>query len=154
MKWLIALAMTLLTMHTNASDLIDNYYSNDINTAVNTARERPHHYDYSTTYRYKRTTAQSIELKKLNLDELDETRLKMDGQLAQQEQQSNVNGESNAIAFDADSQLEANQTQPSELPKAILPKAIDPIYSGQTLQGEMSTQGIVQAGSITSTPRP
>ncbi|EAT12027.1 hypothetical protein HF888_04355 [Bermanella marisrubri] len=152
MKWLIVLAMTFLTMHTSASDLIDNYYSNDINTAVNTARERPHHYDYSTTYRYKRTTAQSIELKKLNLDELDETRLKMSGNLP--EQNTAINNENNTIALENDQRVEPQQSSTSDIPSAILPKAINPIYSGQTLQGQMSTQGILQAGSVTSTPRP
>lgn len=151
MKYFAIIILTF-SMSIHASDLMDNYYSNDINTAVNTARERPHHYDYSTTYRYKRTTAQSIELQKLNLNELDDTRLKMDSQ--QPKQEPTVNGETNNLAFEQDKQLDLKQNQAVELPSAILPKAIDTIYGGKALQGEMSTQGIVQAGSITSTPRP
>jgi hypothetical protein len=56
-------------------EAMDNYYSNDLLGAVDEAREKPHHYDYSNTYRYKRTTAQSINLNRIDLDELENTRL-------------------------------------------------------------------------------
>ena len=55
---------------------MDDYYAADLLEAVDQAKARPHHYDYSNHYRYKRTTAQSIDLNRLNLQELDETRLK------------------------------------------------------------------------------
>lgn len=55
---------------------MDNYYADDLLDAVDQAKSSPHHYDYSNYYRYKRTTAQSIELNRLNLKELDATRLK------------------------------------------------------------------------------
>ncbi len=46
---------------------MDDYYAADLLEAVDQAKARPHHYDYSNHYRYKRTTAQSIDLKSFKL---------------------------------------------------------------------------------------
>jgi len=51
----------------------DDYYSNDLETAVEEARNRTHHYDYSNSLRYERTTSQSIRFTRLANDDLEET---------------------------------------------------------------------------------
>jgi hypothetical protein len=43
----------------------DKYYDDDIFTAINEAKKRPHHYDYSTAKRYNRSTTQSLNIPKL-----------------------------------------------------------------------------------------
>ncbi|TNC92750.1 hypothetical protein [Thalassolituus sp.] len=51
----------------------DNYYSEDLDAAVEEARARTHHYDYSNSLRYERTTSQSIQFPRLQNDELEST---------------------------------------------------------------------------------
>lgn len=51
----------------------DDYYANDLNLAVNAARQHTHHYDYSQPKRYNRTTSQSIPLKRIFNEDLDQT---------------------------------------------------------------------------------
>ena len=51
----------------------DDYYSDDIFEAINEAKKRPHHYDYSSQKRYNRTTTQSIEIPRLMNAEMKET---------------------------------------------------------------------------------
>jgi hypothetical protein len=53
--------------------LNDDYYSEDLDAAVNEARARTHHYDYSNSLRYERTTSQSILFPRLQNDELEST---------------------------------------------------------------------------------
>lgn len=43
----------------------DEYYTDDIFTAINEAKKRPHHYDYSSAKRYNRTTTQSLDIPRL-----------------------------------------------------------------------------------------
>ena len=43
----------------------DEYYSGDIFTAIEEARQRTHHYDYSRATRYNRSTSQSIPIPRL-----------------------------------------------------------------------------------------
>ena len=51
----------------------DDYYSDDIFEAIDEAKKRPHHYDYSRQKRYNRTTTQSIEIPRLLNAEMKET---------------------------------------------------------------------------------
>ncbi|MEH6344940.1 MAG: hypothetical protein V7785_07645 [Bermanella sp.] len=71
------LGLFLLPIISSAIEPMDGYYSNDLLGAVDEAKETPHHYDYSNTYRYKRTTAQSINLNQIDLQELEKTHLSM-----------------------------------------------------------------------------
>ena len=48
----------------------DDYYSDDLEAAVTEAKQRTHHYDYSNTLRYNRTTSQSIEIPRLQNQDL------------------------------------------------------------------------------------
>jgi hypothetical protein len=43
----------------------DEYYTDDIFTAINEAKKRPHHYDYSNAKRYNRSTTQSLDIPRL-----------------------------------------------------------------------------------------
>jgi hypothetical protein len=43
----------------------DQYYADDIFTAIDEAKKRPHHYDYSTAKRYNRSTTQSLDIPRL-----------------------------------------------------------------------------------------
>jgi hypothetical protein len=43
----------------------DKYYDDDIFTAIDEAKKRPHHYDYSTAKRYNRSTTQSLDIPRL-----------------------------------------------------------------------------------------
>ncbi|WP_420589735.1 hypothetical protein [Bacterioplanoides sp.] len=50
----------------------DEYYSDDIFTAIEEAKHRTHHYNYSRHKRYNRTTSQSIDIPRLLNSEMDE----------------------------------------------------------------------------------
>ena len=50
----------------------DQYYSDDIFTAIEEAKQRTHHYNYSRAKRYNRTTSQSIQIPRLLNTEMDE----------------------------------------------------------------------------------
>jgi hypothetical protein len=43
----------------------DEYYADDLFTAIKEAKKRPHHYDYSNATRYNRTTTQSLDIPRL-----------------------------------------------------------------------------------------
>lgn len=138
-----------------AIEPMDQYYADDLIEAVDQAREQPHHYDYSGTYRYKRTTAQSIELNRLDLNELDNTRLEMQADQTEDKnaQHFSENGQSNEpILEDSSSKLTSLRSN-------------DPLLdiSGPTLpqngyhkasRGEYRTTNIQSNGIVISTPRP
>jgi hypothetical protein len=128
---------------------LDNYYSEDLMDAVTQAKEQPHHYDYSNSYRYKRTTAQSIDLNRIDLEEMDDTRLSI-----------NTNKpETNDTVEVTNLSIESSLPQQSDS-KSI--KTISPIFdnniplssSYQNSAGSYQASGIIQSGTITSTPRP
>ena len=65
-KHIIALIiMTLAPVFSWAVNPHDEYYADDIFTAINEAKKRPHHYDYSTAKRYNRSTTQSLDIPRL-----------------------------------------------------------------------------------------
>lgn len=51
----------------------DEYYADDIFTAIEEAKKRPHHYDYSSAKRYNRTTTQSLDIPRLLNQEMEVT---------------------------------------------------------------------------------
>lgn len=51
----------------------DDYYSSDIYNAIKEAKIRTHHYDYSSSLRYDRTTSQSIQIPRLLNQEMAKT---------------------------------------------------------------------------------
>lgn len=54
----------------------DEYYAEDIFTAIKEAKKRPHHYDYSNAKRYNRTTTQSLDIPRLLNQEMGSTSIK------------------------------------------------------------------------------
>lgn len=68
--------LTLLaatTLSVRAANPHDEYYSNDIFTAIEEAKQRTHHYDYSRAQRYNRSTSQSIQFSRLLNKEMAQT---------------------------------------------------------------------------------
>ncbi|MEC8444038.1 MAG: hypothetical protein VXZ05_07515 [Pseudomonadota bacterium] len=53
----------------------DDYYSSDLDAAIDEARTRTHHYDYSHALRYERTTSQSIQFPRMRNAELEHHRI-------------------------------------------------------------------------------
>ena len=144
--------LALLSTKCLAIEPMDQYYADDLIEAVDQAREQPHHYDYSGTYRYKRTTAQSIELNRLDLGELDDTRLEMDiGKIDTEDApQLNEDGQPGDLFLDeGPSKLQSNS--------ATLNMTGPPLpQSGyyKSNRGEFRSTGIRSDGIVISTPRP
>lgn len=150
-----ALISTLFSIQCLAIEPMDQYYADDLIEAVDQAREQPHHYDYSGTYRYKRTTAQSIELNRLDLTELDDTRLEMNIGKADNKDAEHFSedGQSSEQLFDENTQQITSiesRNQTLNITSSTLPQ------SGyyKTGRGEYRTTGIQSDGFVISTPRP
>jgi len=150
-KLFLCVTLAASSFTAQAIDSMDGYYSNDLLGAVDEAKEKPHHYDYSNTYRYKRTTAQSIDLNRINLNELEETHLSMsaqgnddadildvrpNGELAQGEQRVEL------------IELPTNNTFTSS--SFILQNT----GVARSTNGATSSSGILNQSTLISTPRP
>jgi hypothetical protein len=144
-KLLFILVFT--SAHSFGVEPMDNYYADDLIDAVNQAKERPHHYDYSSTYRYKRTTAQSIDLNRLDLNELDDTRLEMEGETSE------------LIPDASDSELlslKDNKRVPTEgsAPAIQVQNNIPVNTYYESSYGNHYSTGVLNQGGLVSTPRP
>lgn len=64
-KALVLIFMNLSPVLSWAVNPHDKYYADDIFTAINEAKKRPHHYDYSNAKRYNRSTTQSLDIPRL-----------------------------------------------------------------------------------------
>lgn len=72
-KLIWCIAITTLSIPALAvSPQHDEYYSDDIFTAIEEAKQRTHHYNYSRHKRYNRTTSQSIDIPRLLNSEMDD----------------------------------------------------------------------------------
>lgn len=137
----------------HSQDAMDGYYSNDLLDAVHEAKQAPHHYDYSNTYRYKRTTAQSIEMDRLDLDEMEETGLA--GAL-----DAPASGEDTTQSEEDIAQVDEQtlrKDRPELKPEFSLPtQAVVPQNTiiSHSNNGITSTQGIHNSSTLVSTPRP
>lgn len=145
------LLLICLSHNSLAIEPQDNYYSNDLDNAVHQAKENPHHYDYSSNYRYKRTTAQSIELNRLDLNELDETRLEItekNTDTTHVASMGNVSEEKLPNLKQDDLTFGRNSTPKIQ---ALMP-TLNSSFSSNV--GDFKTTGIQQNGVLISTPRP
>jgi len=128
---------------------MDDYYADDLLDAVDQAKSSPHHYDYSNHYRYKRTTAQSIELNRLNLKELDATRLK-----AKNNKQKEGNLEivlvDNLTTAKQESNIKTNVSDDN----INSPTLSIPSQQYMSNQGRLSSIGVSDRSTIRSTARP
>ncbi len=144
-----SLLLTLFfSLHVFAEPM-DNYYSDDLLDAVDQARAKPHHYDYSNTYRYKRTTAQSIQLNQLDLDELDTTRLEINS-VKTESYVDNTKHENNNTELKTVNLIDKN-TRTHKFP--TMPRLTTGSHA-KALQGGYRTTGIENSGTMISTPRP
>lgn len=74
LKRLIAQTMVLAApVFSWAANPHDEYYADDIFTAIKEAKKRPHHYDYSRAKRYNRSTTQSLDIPRLLNQEMEKT---------------------------------------------------------------------------------
>ena len=151
-KVLFISGILLFPLLGSAIEPMDGYYSNDLLGAVDEAKERPHHYDYSNTYRYKRTTAQSIHLNPINLADLESTHLSMRNLNENREEDINQNLASEELSLDS------NEIGSFDIvdQKVIIPNAVLPKNTGTSisLTGKLSSTGIINNSTILSTPRP
>lgn len=68
-----SLLLVLISYSSWAVNPHDEYYTDDIFTAIEEAKKRPHHYDYSNAKRYNRTTTQSLDIPRLLNKEMEVT---------------------------------------------------------------------------------
>lgn len=142
----IIFLVILFSSSINAIEPMDNYYSHDIIEAVNQAREVPHHYDYSNTYRYKRTTSQSIELNRLNLEELENTYLTIDGTIPDLNNKSDT---SEVVTIDKEMSIPQQKSVEINIQQNF------PVSSEYNSQyGNHKSSGVIHQGVMISTPRP
>jgi hypothetical protein len=146
MKTLLFILLSI-SLNSYAIEPMDNYYANDVLDAVNQAKEQPHHYDYSSTYRYKRTTAQSIELNRMDLNELDETRLQIQGK--------SVDLIPSASKEEILS-LKDDRKVPTDSANTLAPaQTIIPVNTQyESSYGNHYSTGVMNQGTLVSTPRP
>lgn len=71
----ISMAGNTLVNTEEVSQLQDDYYASDLDAAITQARRQTHHYDYSSPYRYDRTTSQSILFPRMRNTELEQQRI-------------------------------------------------------------------------------
>ena len=143
--------LILLSSIAQSKEPMDSYYSDDLLDAVSQAKEQPHHYDYSNSYRYKRTTAQSIDLNRLNLNELDNTRLI--NQKSSEGPSNMIRPTDNPIANLSEKKDSSNTTgQPNISTSFIQTTPLNSSYKNSA--GSYQATGIVQNGTVISMPRP
>lgn len=149
------LVSALFSIQCLAIEPMDQYYADDLIEAVDQAREKPHHYDYSGTYRYKRTTAQSIELNRLDLGELDDTRLEMN--IAKTDKKDtehfSEDGQTGEQLFDSNS-TPLTKFKFNDQTVNINSSALTQDGFYKVSRGEYRTTGIRSDGIVISTPRP
>lgn len=78
LKASILLPALLVSLTSWAINPHDEYYADDIFTAIDEAKKRPHHYDYSNAKRYNRSTTQSLEIPRLLNAEMETTSINTD----------------------------------------------------------------------------
>jgi len=144
-----ALASSSFMVH--AIESMDGYYSNDLLGAVDEAKEKPHHYDYSNTYRYKRTTAQSIDLNRINLNELEETHLRMSAQ--GNDDADILEVRSNGEFSQGDQRVELNKV-PANSTFTNSSFILQNTGVARSTNGATSSSGILNQSTLISTPRP
>jgi hypothetical protein len=145
----LALIIIILSKCALSIEPMDDYYANDLLDAVDQAKSSPHHYDYSSTYRYKRTTAQSIELNRLKLEELDNTRLKTTGSSSLSKKAPTINDE---VAIIASHPILTN----TESNKVFIQTSHSNTSNTQYIsnQGQLYSNGMIDQSNMTSMQRP
>ena len=98
----------------------DEYYSNDIFTAIEEARQRTHHYDYSHAQRYNRSTSQSIQFSRLLNKEMAQTIVKTPDSIdVDPHTQNTDNLDSETLTARDSEKMPAIETAPLSLPTNV-----------------------------------
>ncbi len=150
-KLFLCATLASLSFMAHSLESMDGYYSNDLLGAVDEAKEKPHHYDYSNTYRYKRTTAQSIDLNRINLNELEETHLSMSAQ--GNDDADILEVRSNGEFAQGDKRLELNKV-PANSSFTSSGFILQNTGVARSTNGATSSSGILNQSTLISTPRP
>ncbi|MCP5326310.1 MAG: hypothetical protein H7A09_08285 [Oceanospirillaceae bacterium] len=159
MKWLLSLISLVLIQHCFAQQYADGYYTDDITRAVKEAREKSHHYDYSSNYRYKRTTAQSIDIKRMDYQEMDSTLVEgaiassAAGKVDPDDDSAVLKQHSELRAADEDKQLTRNN-RVNEAQAQQFGHYTHSTGNAVTPNGILSSGSIYSETTLTSTPRP
>ncbi len=172
----IFLAGTMMVLTFSASDAEDqrvrideDYYQNDIDSAVREAERnrRSNQFDYSNRYWYNRTTAESFELPQLGADDLEQTNLEGainpsaagEANIAQpdlpEKDQATLVQEKMDVAEQEDKLNKTSQLnepiQAPELPGPVI--IVDQIEHRFPRGDTVNVQGLYSTGTLTSTPR-
>jgi len=94
----------------------DDYYASDLDAAISEAKERTHHYDYSSEFRYERTTSQSIRFSRMLNDELDEQVVESESLGAPAAGPSNDQGDAGFDSLAQADQISLNEPAQGSLP--------------------------------------
>ena len=162
-KLLTLIAIATLSSQTFAvSPQHDEYYSDDIFTAIEEAKHRTHHYNYSRHKRYNRTTSQSIDIPRLLNSEMDEQVIEgavgatasgdnRNNEVEEPVRQANLGQTISSEKLSAEQRSNKdNETQKVFQNEATYIQSID--YSGQGFSGSVNN---VRAGvSVNATVRP
>lgn len=114
------LASTTLSLNAVAANPHDEYYSNDIFTAIEEAKQRTHHYDYSHAQRYNRSTSQSIPFSRLLNKEMAQTIVETPDSIDVDPQPQNADNREGETLTSRDNEKFPNiQTAPLSLPTNV-----------------------------------
>lgn len=159
MKWMLSLISLFIVSACFAQQYADGYYTDDISRAVKDARERTHHYDYSSNYRYKRTTAQSIDIQRLDYEELDNTMVEgavsasAAGKADPNDDKAVLKQHSELRGADEDKQR-INSNRVNEAQANQFGHYTHSTGNAVTPNGILSSGAIYSETTLTSTPRP
>ncbi|MEN9465452.1 MAG: hypothetical protein RL217_1633 [Pseudomonadota bacterium] len=115
MKALLGALCLLAALSAQAGKVLDDeYYSNDIFRAIEEAKERTHHYDYSSALRYNRSTSQSIQIPRLLNKDMAKSSIETP-ELDQQEPETPVSLGENKIATNSTDSSRLQSNTPSNV---------------------------------------
>lgn len=163
-KYVLLLPALCLSLSAAAvSPQHDEYYSDDIFTAIEEAKHRTHHYNYSRSKRYNRSTSQSIQIPRLLNTEMDEQVIKgaiaatasgdeRTNEIPESQRQTDLNS-GNTETIEKTNQLvtlEGKQSTTSTSRNKVYIREIQ--YNGQDFVG--TARNVRTEASVTATVRP
>lgn len=172
---LVAGSLMVLTFSaTDAQDqhvrIDEDYYQNDIDSAVREAERnrRNNNFDYSNRYWYNRTTAESFELPQMGADDMDDARLEgalnpsaAGGQadVAQPDLPDDEQAELVQTGIESEEQQQITEQQSQFQQPIQAPENTGPVLIVEQIQhtfprgDTVNVQGVYSSGDFTSTPR-
>jgi len=141
----------------------EDYYGNDIDAAISEAKQNNRKVNYSNRYWYNRTTSKSFDLPKLGSKELEKERLEgaLQPTAAGKINTTNtVPDEDQTLVVQKNLELNEQENQTGNIEAAPIEVAPRNIYISPDIShvfsrgDKVSTSGIINTGTVTSTPRP